>query len=195
MPSRLTEKHKRFAEEFLVDLDQGAAYRRAGYKVKNDATARANASRLLTNANVQAYIQEIREQQKERTLITADRVLQELARIGFANITDVLSFNGNSVTIKDSGELEPDVTASIAEVSMTETETEFSTRRVIKLKMHNKLEALKLLAVHTGVSQPKAIEEEVSTGIELQLVTPEMIRGDSENEDDDRADEGSEASA
>lgn len=41
----------------------------------------------------------------------------------------------------------------------------------------------------------KPVQEEMSSGIELQLVTPEMVRGELREDDDDRADEGSETSA
>ena len=47
---KLTEKQKRFCEEYLVDLNGTRAYCIAYPKVKNEAVARTNASRLLTNA-------------------------------------------------------------------------------------------------------------------------------------------------
>lgn len=48
----MTEKQKIFADEYLVDLNATRAYRVAYPSVKKDEAARANASRLLTNANV-----------------------------------------------------------------------------------------------------------------------------------------------
>jgi hypothetical protein len=41
-----------FCLEYMKDRNGSAAYKRAGYKPKNDDVAKANASRLLTNANV-----------------------------------------------------------------------------------------------------------------------------------------------
>ena len=52
------EKQKRFVEEYLIDLNATRAYRVAYTPVKKDETARANASRLLSNANVATYISE-----------------------------------------------------------------------------------------------------------------------------------------
>ena len=54
----MTEKQKIFADEYLIDLNATRAYRVAYPAVKKDETARANASRLLTNANVKKYVEE-----------------------------------------------------------------------------------------------------------------------------------------
>ena len=54
----MTEKQKIFADEYLIDLNATRAYRVAYTPVKKDETASANASRLLSNANVATYISE-----------------------------------------------------------------------------------------------------------------------------------------
>ena len=53
MMGKLTNaRHEAFCLEYMTDRNGSAAYNRAGYKPKNDDVAKANASRLLTNANV-----------------------------------------------------------------------------------------------------------------------------------------------
>ena len=84
----ITEKQKRFADEWLVDLNGTRAYKVAYPSVKKDETARVNASRLLTNANVKTYIQERQKEREKRTEITQDSVLRELALIAFAKASD-----------------------------------------------------------------------------------------------------------
>lgn len=79
----MTRKQQRFADEYLVDLNGTRAYKAAYPSVKRDETARANASRLLTNANVQSYIQERMKDRQERTQIDQDRVLREVSEIAF----------------------------------------------------------------------------------------------------------------
>lgn len=54
----MTEKQKIFADEYLIDLNATRAYKVAYPRVKNDDIAAANASRLLRNAKVAAYISE-----------------------------------------------------------------------------------------------------------------------------------------
>ncbi len=78
-------RHERFCQEYLVDLNATKAYLRAGYRVK-DSVARAAASRLLAGVNVSARVTELQRERAERTQITVDRVLEELAAVGFSNI-------------------------------------------------------------------------------------------------------------
>jgi phage terminase small subunit len=52
----MTEKQKIFCDEYLKDLNATRAYKIAYSKTKNDDVARANSSRLLTNANIKKYI-------------------------------------------------------------------------------------------------------------------------------------------
>jgi len=50
--SKLTAKQRRFADEYLIDLNATAAYKRAGYAGDGHG-AEVNASRLLSNAEVE----------------------------------------------------------------------------------------------------------------------------------------------
>nr|DAI48042.1 MAG TPA: Terminase small subunit [Caudoviricetes sp.] len=64
----LTPKQKAFCDEYLIDLNGARAYKKIYKNIKNDATARANASRTLTKANIKAYIAErMKEIQNEKT--------------------------------------------------------------------------------------------------------------------------------
>lgn len=159
--STLTPKQKRFCEEYLIDFNATAAYRRAGYAVKSDAVASVNAARLLVNAKVQAYISELQKGRSLRTQITADRVLEEMARIAFANTTDVIEFdNARGVVFRASRDLSDDTKAAIAEVSSEketrtsgkEDDQETATTVKLKFKMHSKTDALKQLMQYLGLT-------------------------------------------
>ena len=64
----MTEKQKRFCDEYLIDLNGTRAYKSAYPSVKSDKAAGANAARLLGNASVRAYLDERLEQiHSERT--------------------------------------------------------------------------------------------------------------------------------
>ena len=73
----LTDKHNRFVDEFMIDMNGAAAYLRAGYNC-NEATARANASRLLANANISAEIAKRQQKLQEDTGISVQWVLNNL---------------------------------------------------------------------------------------------------------------------
>ena len=51
---KLTEKQKKFVDEYLIDLNATQAAMRAGYSEK---TARSIGQRLLTNVDIQKYMQ------------------------------------------------------------------------------------------------------------------------------------------
>ena len=146
----LTDKQRRFCEEYMLDFNATAAYLRAGYKANAEA-ARRNASRLLTNSNVQACLEELRSESRRDAKITLEQTMQEIGRVAFGNITDALSFSPNGVVFQDSNQLDRSVTAAIASVAMTETEAESGVYRRQALKMHNKIAALALLADYFGV--------------------------------------------
>ena len=78
---KLTDKQKRFCEEYLIDLNATQAAIRAGYKPKN---ARSSASENLTKPDIQQYLQQLMQQRSQRTGITADDVISELAKIAAA---------------------------------------------------------------------------------------------------------------
>lgn len=75
---KLTEKQKRFCEEYLIDLNGTQAAVRAGYSEKS---ASRMAIELLNKTHVSNYLSELMKARSQRTGITADTVLEELKRI------------------------------------------------------------------------------------------------------------------
>ena len=69
----LNERHQRFADEYLIDLNATRAAIRAGYSEK---TAAAQASRLLKDVNISAYIRQRMGNQQEETIASADEVMR-----------------------------------------------------------------------------------------------------------------------
>lgn len=70
-----------FANEYLVDLNATRAYKVAYKNIKKDETARVNASRLLTNANVKTYIDEQLKKIESEKIADAKEVMEYLSRI------------------------------------------------------------------------------------------------------------------
>jgi phage terminase small subunit len=81
----LNEKQKRFVKEYLVDLNATQAAIRAGYSKK---TAGSQGQRLLKNVEIQTAIQASATRRAQRTEITADRVVEELATVAFSRASD-----------------------------------------------------------------------------------------------------------
>lgn len=77
----MTEKQKRFADEYIIDCNAARAYKAAYPRVKNDDTARANSSRLLTNANIKKYIDEQLEKLHNEKTADAQEVMEYLTAV------------------------------------------------------------------------------------------------------------------
>ena len=77
----MTEKQKKFADEYLIDLNATRAYKVAYPNVKKDAAARTNGSRLLTNANIQKYISERLEEIHNQKTADAQEVIEYLTSV------------------------------------------------------------------------------------------------------------------
>lgn len=77
----MTEKQKRFADEYLVDLNGTRAYKVAYPSVKSDKTAGVNAARLLGNASVRAYLDERLEQLHSERTADVQEILEYLTAV------------------------------------------------------------------------------------------------------------------
>lgn len=77
MPDLDNASHERFCQEYIVDLNGGRAYERAGYKARGNA-AEVAASRLLRNVQVKARLAELQNERAERVQVTADDVVRGL---------------------------------------------------------------------------------------------------------------------
>ena len=64
--SKLTEKQKKFVDEYLIDLNATQAAIRAGYSKK---TARSIGQRLLTKVDIQKYMQKEQKELQERAFV------------------------------------------------------------------------------------------------------------------------------
>lgn len=84
--ANLTDKQKRFCEEYLIDLNATRAYLSAYPNAKKENAARASSSKLLTNPNIQQYISELQLKRSEDTGITAEKVIKELETMAFVEV-------------------------------------------------------------------------------------------------------------
>ena len=78
---KLTDKQIIFANEYLVDLNATRAYKKAYPNVKKDSAARANASKLLTKANIKNYIDEQLKKIEDESIADAAEVMKYLTAV------------------------------------------------------------------------------------------------------------------
>ncbi len=77
----MTEKQKKFADEYLIDLNATRAYRVAYPSVKKDETAAAAATRMLRNVKVKNYIDEQLEKIHDEKTADAKEVMIYLTSV------------------------------------------------------------------------------------------------------------------
>lgn len=139
--AKLTDKQKRFVDEYQVDLNATAAAKRAGYSEK---TAYSMGQRLLKKVEIQAAIQKRQAKLRGKLEITQERVLEELAAIAFANGTDFATITHNGlVRLTPTDEVPEEKKKAVASIKEGRYGTE--------IKLHDKVWALELLGKHLGV--------------------------------------------
>lgn len=74
----MTKKQKRFADEYLIDLNATQAAIRAGYSEK---FANTNASKLLHNTTIKVYIDEQLEQLHNKSIATIEEIMTYLTSV------------------------------------------------------------------------------------------------------------------
>ena len=89
--AKLTQKQKRFCDEYLIDLNGTQASIRSGYSEK---TAKEIGSQHLTKLHIQEYIAEKQKEIQDRTNITLDTVVKELAKIALFDIRKIYDDEG-----------------------------------------------------------------------------------------------------
>lgn len=138
--SELTDKQKLFVQEYLVDLNATQAAIRAGY---SDKTAYSIGNENLSKPEIAEAIAKAQEERAARTEITADRVLAELAKVGFSDPRAVMSWTSAGVSLRPSADLSDAEASIISEVS--------ETKDGFRVKLHSKLDALGKIGQHLGM--------------------------------------------
>jgi phage terminase small subunit len=188
----LNAKQATFVREYLIDLNATQAAIRAGYSPK---TAGQIGDENLRKPEIAAAVQSAMAERAGRTEITADRVLRELGKIGFADIRKAVSWQPNvtgmvenddgterlavtnHVQLVSSDEIDDDTAAALAEVSQTSTGG-------LRVKLHDKRGALESIGRHLGMfkdrvehSGPGGGPVQVSGEVVVRFMRPGEVPG------------------
>lgn len=164
-------QQQRFVDEYLIDGHATNAAIRAGYSKK---TARIQASALLTKPHIKAAIEAKQAKLSAKLELTAERVLSELALIGFSNMLDYIRIGDDGQPYTDFSALTRDQAAAIGEVTV-ETRKErrggedktTDTIEKVRFKLSDKRAALVDIGKHLGLFKEQhehkvAVEHSVS---------------------------------
>ena len=190
---RLTDKQRKFCDEYLIDLNATQAAIRAGYSEK---TAYRTGADNLRKPQIEEYIAKRQKELSRSTEITQERVIKELALIAFSNnadyahvvekkmkaevggaLVDVLDEDGKPVMYRT---VEPVLTEELTEEQKRALAVIKKGRDGLEVKSCDKVKALELLGKHLGIFTDK-IEANVNdtTRSELsELLAQRKARGD-----------------
>ncbi|MDN5938133.1 MAG: terminase small subunit [Salinisphaera sp.] len=137
----LTRRQKLFVEEYLVDANATQAAIRSGYSAK---TAYSLAQTVLRKPHVAAEIAAAQKRRSERTQITADKVLTEMARVGLSDIRHAFDEDGK---VKPIDEWSNAFAAAVSYVEFSSADA----GEIHKIRLWDKTSALDKIAKHLGM--------------------------------------------
>ena len=159
--NKLSAKRQRFVDEYCIDFNGTQAAIRAGYSAR---TANEQAARLLANDSIKRALDEKRSEIAEESKLKVSDVIDELKKIAFSDITQVISFNNSKAKIKSSRKLSEDARKVIASVSQTQNG--------LTIKMHDKVKALELLGRYLNIFTDRVEVDGCGLGLILNMNAP-----------------------
>ena len=163
----LNERQKKFCDEYIYDWNASRAYSVAYPDEKTNESIRANASRLLTNDNIQAYIKEIQADIQKQAGISRLMVINEHKKLAFSSIAHL---HNKWIELKDFDSLSDEQKDCIAEIDTkvlkknlgTNQEPEIVDVEYVKIKLYDKQKSLDSISKMLGFNEPDKVETKQS---------------------------------
>jgi phage terminase small subunit len=148
---KLTNKQRRFVDEYLVDLNATRAAMRAGYSTK---TSHVIGHENINKPEIAAAICKAQEKRAGKVEVTAERVLREYAVLAFSDMAHYLRFAEDGQAFLDWENMPKEATRAISEITQEEYVEGGEDGRLVrktKFRLHNKGSALDSVAKHLGM--------------------------------------------
>ena len=146
--SKLTVKQQKFADEYIISGNATASYKKAGYSVKSDNAAAVEASKLLRNPKVKAYIDKRLAEIESKKIAKADEVLQTFTLILRQELTEekveINPLSGNFIKIQRKPSINEVVRAGQELMKRYPNDLELEKSKVELEKMKKELELVKI---------------------------------------------------
>ena len=169
----LNPRHELFVVEFVSNGFNGTKAYQKVFECSEDV-ARKNASRLLTNADIKKAIRTALDKLIVKLEITSERVLQEIAKMAFANMGEYITILEDGSAYVDLSKVGMTETAAIQEVVSDEyAEGRGEDARVVKrvkLKLADKTRNLELLGKYLKLFSESTPASSTQTATILQEV-------------------------
>jgi phage terminase small subunit len=162
---KLTELQQRTAINVLAGMTQRAGYYAAGGAAKNDGAADSSAYEILSNPQVVAFMDAMKEEAVSAAVMTRTEALEKLSALARTDLKDLVEFGEyelgsdpesgdpiiqSSWRIKSSALQDPVKMTAIAELT--------ASKEGIKIKTHSPLAAIKQLSDMQGWDAAKKLD-------------------------------------
>ena len=164
MPSKrkkkaiLTAKMRRFIELYPESSVPEQAVLDAGCNTKNPKNM---LRKLVNHPVIKLRLDFNAARRRKRREATEGNIMDELSKLGFANVLDFFSEEGQALPIEA---IPRDVAAAVKELDFSRTEEGEKVSQSLRLKLHDKKVALEQLGKRTGMWTDK-VEAEGTLGL------------------------------
>lgn len=172
---KFTTQQVAFVDSYMVHFNAARAAREAKY-----STPTKYGWQLLQLPHIQAEIERRAQSFGATKLALKERIVNELCAVAFSSLDDVGRFGPSGIDLKDHEAIPEDTKRAIAEYTVNETDKSVNA----KVRFHNKIQALDLLAKHLGMLKESQVEVSVTPyiikrrdGTEVEL----GVKNDSES--------------
>jgi phage terminase small subunit len=157
MPVLKNARHERFIQGVVKGISPGPAYTAAGYEVTGNS-AESAAARLFRNVQVKERYAELMAPAIEATGATVERVLKEMVRLAFYDMTEILAVDDDGkVTQRDPTSLPEDLRRAIVAIKPIQ----IGDTRTWEVKFADKQKALDSLARYLQMFKDTLVVENV----------------------------------
>jgi phage terminase small subunit len=148
MPKKLTHRQRQFALAYAADPQHNGT--KAALSAGCPRTsAHVMASRWLKNAEVQDLVEQFVGRMARKYELSAEKVIQELCKLAFANLADYVEINREGVAFLSLSEITRDQAAAIHEITLENCDRGDSkdpnARRALRVRLSDKVRSLELL--------------------------------------------------
>lgn len=173
----LCAQHQKFVLAYLKTFNATKAAKEAKYSKK---TARSQGQRLLTKADIQKAIAEVKSQLDKSDIADVQEVMQFLTSIMRSNIKDVVGWNEDGLTFTASSEkMDSDTSRLIKKIKVTERTSQEGdwTESKTEVELHDPVRAAELLGRYHGAFKDKVEHSgKVDLGVEPNEVFTEWLQ-------------------
>lgn len=162
--AKLSVKQENFCNYYLECGNASEAYRRA-YSCSNmkDESINRKAVELLNNGNIVTRVRELQEEQKNKSDITKEKILDELSSIAFSSIADMYNSwieraEFDKLTSKQKSAIKSISTKILKKNIGTSDDPEIVDVEYVKIELHDKLKAIERICKMLGWDAPEKMD-------------------------------------